>query len=113
MFLSNFSIKRPIATIVLIVAMMTSASLSVHIDKGLWNQNGGYELPLVFATAATAIAFGPGRFSIDALLDLGYDHRIAAIIAATVGIVLGVLANATRRPPASAASGTEEHRRAA
>src|SRR5262245_30191175 len=85
----------PLGT-VLIVAMMTSATLSVHIDKGVWNQNGGYELPLVYATAATAIAFGPGKFSIDALLDLGYDHRVLAIVAAVVGLVVGVLANASR-----------------
>ena len=85
----------PLGT-VLIVAMMTSATLSVHIDKGLWNQNGGYELPLVYATAATVCAFGPGKYSIDALLDLAYDHRLAAIVAAGVGVVVGVLANATR-----------------
>jgi putative oxidoreductase len=109
-----FGFLTPVGT-VLIVAMMTSATLSVHIDKGVWNQNGGYELPLVYATAATAIAFGPGRFSIDALLDLGYDHRVVAIIAATLGIVLGVLANAMRKtePAPTAASEPEERRRAA
>ena len=108
-----FGFLTPLGT-VLIVAMMTSATLSVHIDKGVWNQDGGYELPLVYAAAATAIAFGPGRFSIDELLDLGYDHRVAAIVAATLGVVLGVLANAMRKPqPAAAASAPEEPRRAA
>ena len=102
----------PLGT-VLIVAMMTSATLSVHIDKGVWNQNGGYELPLVYATAATAIAFGPGRYSIDALLDLGDDHRVAAIVAAALGIVIGVVANATRGRGAHAPVGDRGERRRA
>jgi putative oxidoreductase len=108
-----FGLLTPLGT-VLIVAMMTSATLSVHLDKGLWNQHGGYELPLVYATAATVCAFGPGRYSIDALLDLGYDHRAAAIVAVTVGVVVGVLANAMRTPGAHArTSQRDEERRAA
>src|SRR5262245_5956719 len=103
----------PLGT-VLIVAMMTSATPSVHLDRGLWNQNGGYELPLVYATAATTIAFGPGRYSIDALLDLGYDHQVVAIAAAAIGVVAGVLANATRSRGAHApAADRQEERHAA
>ncbi|MEX2202615.1 MAG: hypothetical protein WD965_00860 [Actinomycetota bacterium] len=32
-----------------------SAILDVHIDEGLWNSNGGIELPLVFIASATAM----------------------------------------------------------
>jgi hypothetical protein len=67
----------------------------------------------VNATAATAIAFGPGKYSIDALLDLGYDHRVVAIVAVALGIVFGVFANATRRPTPVPASERDEGRRAA
>ena len=52
-----------------IVGMMVTATVLVHWDKGVWNTAGGYELPLVMATSATAVAFaGPGSYSVDALL---------------------------------------------
>lgn len=49
-----------------IIGVMMTASMSAHAGKGVWNSNGGYELPLAFGTAATALAFtGPGSFSVD------------------------------------------------
>ncbi|HEU0024937.1 MAG TPA: DoxX family membrane protein, partial [Thermoleophilaceae bacterium] len=45
----------PLAAAVLIATMVT-ASLTAHRAKGIWNENGGFELPLVFATIAFALA---------------------------------------------------------
>jgi putative oxidoreductase len=48
------------------IGVMTVASVSVHGDKGLWATNGGYELPMLYAVAAAALAFtGPGSWSVD------------------------------------------------
>jgi putative oxidoreductase len=101
----------------LIVGMMVSAILAVHIDKGLWNTNGGIELPLVFIASATAIAFGPGRFSIDRALGLGFDGRLSGVLALSVGLLAGVAVEVTMRRPDAPATATdeptEEHPRAA
>ena len=52
-----------------IAGVLFTAIVSVHWSKGLWNTNGGSELPLALATAALATAFvGSGRFSIDSAL---------------------------------------------
>ena len=101
----------------MIVGMMVSAILAVHIDKGLWNSNGGIELPLVFIAAATAIAFGPGRYAIDRALGFGWEGKLSGVIALSVGLLAGVAVEVTMRsiaaPATSADEPTEEHRAAA
>jgi putative oxidoreductase len=74
----------------LIVGMMVSAILAVHISNGIWNENGGIELPLVYIFAATAIAFAPGRYSLDRVIGLSWTGRIAAVAALGVGIIVAV-----------------------
>src|SRR5829696_8843225 len=49
----------PLAAAVLIATMLT-ASLTAHRGKGVWAQDGGFELPLVYAT----IAFGLGAVGV-------------------------------------------------
>src|SRR5262245_27198124 len=39
----------------LIIAVMITASYLVHLDKGIWNQNGGIELPLIYGAIAFAL----------------------------------------------------------
>lgn len=52
-----------------VIGVMTNASVSAHARAGLWNQNGGFEYPLVLSTVAGALALaGPGRLSADAAL---------------------------------------------
>jgi putative oxidoreductase len=52
-----------------LVNVMCVAILTVHISKGYFVGNGGYEFNLLILAAATAIAMtGPGRFSIDRAL---------------------------------------------
>jgi putative oxidoreductase len=76
----------------LIVAVMVVATLTVHLQHGFFNQRQGYELPLLYATAAAAVALiGPGRLSFDWALKLtslwGSD---LALIAIALGILGGV-----------------------
>src|SRR5436190_19282313 len=43
-----------------IIGVMVNAIVAVHMKNGVWNDNGGVELPTVYSTAATAVAFvGP------------------------------------------------------
>jgi putative oxidoreductase len=101
----------------LIIGMMVAAILAVHIDKGVWNSNGGIELPLVFIASATAIAFSPGRYAIDRALDLGLDGKLSGVLALSVGLLAGVAVEVTMRstaaPSTAADQPTEEHRAAA
>lgn len=58
---------------VLIVVVMLVAILSVHVDKGFFSQNGGWELPATNIAVAIAIAFGGnGLYSLDNALGLNF-----------------------------------------
>ncbi|HUX41535.1 MAG TPA: DoxX family protein [Rectinemataceae bacterium] len=58
----------PIAAAGVIIVMLVAIA-SVHIKKGLWNTNGGYEYPLLVIAGALALALtGPGAISLDAVL---------------------------------------------
>jgi putative oxidoreductase len=66
---------------------MLVAALTVHIDKGFFVADGGYELVLLLGVASLAIAIaGAGRFSVDATLRLaqrvpgypGNERRLVA-----------------------------------
>ena len=67
-----------------IIGVMVAATMSVHIDKGLWNTNGGFEFPMVMAAAALCLAMvGPGAISLDEALDLangGVAEGLGALI---------------------------------
>jgi putative oxidoreductase len=56
----------------LIAAVMTTAILSVHVRNGIWNSDGGFELPLVLLTIGFFISvIGPGAYSIDSWAGIG------------------------------------------
>ena len=58
----------PIAAAGIVIVMLV-ATFSVHVKKGLWNTDGGYEYPLLIIVAALALALtGPGSISLDAIL---------------------------------------------
>jgi putative oxidoreductase len=47
-----------------------NAAVRVHFKNGIWNSNGGIELPFIYAAAAHAPAFyGSGAHSLDALFE--------------------------------------------
>src|SRR3954468_13124548 len=79
----------------LVIAVMTTASLTAHRGKGPWAQNGGWELPLTNAVVAFALAgIGPGDISLDHALSLHMDGSGWALGALAVGLLgaLGAIA---------------------
>lgn len=81
----------------LVVAVMVAAILAVHLDKGFFAANGGYEFPFAIGLGALAIAFaGGGKWSIDQALDWNLAGDTWGITAAIAGIALGGLTVATR-----------------
>ena len=77
------------AAAAIVIAVMLVAVVTVHLSKGFFAQNGGYEYPVLLAVAALALAFtGPGSLSLDALVGLersGAVWGIAALLAGLVG----------------------------
>lgn len=104
----------PLASAAVIGTLVVASS--VHWAAGLWGQNGGYELPLVYVSAAAALAFtGPGTYSLDNALGLeglsGLGWGIAAVV---VGALSSFVAVARARKALAAdavspAAATPEH----
>ena len=81
------------AAALLLTGVMASAIAGVHWSKGIWNQNGGLEFPLVMGTAAFAVAaIGPGRYSLDRAIGLDWHGLWWALGAAGLGILGGLAA---------------------
>lgn len=54
---------------ILLMLTMFVAIVKVHVGKGLWNLNGGFEYNLVMlASLIVVVLAGAGAYSIDALL---------------------------------------------
>ena len=86
----------------MIVAVMIVAIATVHWQHGLFAQNNGIELPLVYSVSAAAIALvGNGAYSIDAALGLSWSHSVVWT-ALALGVLGGVANLAVRRVPATA-----------
>ena len=93
--LLGLGLGTPVAA-ALVVATMVNVYAG-HAGKGLWNSNGGWELPLLYGLVAAGFAVtGAGSFSLDATLgwDLGGDPWDTAAVA--VGLLVGLLTLATR-----------------
>jgi putative oxidoreductase len=90
----------------LILSVMIVAAVSVHWQGGLFAQSNGIEVPLLYATAAVALALtGFGAYSLDAALGLGSIWTPAVTWAALAIGALGGFANlALRRPLATPAT---------
>lgn len=70
-------LTRP--TAVVLAFTMLIAILSVHIDKGLFMSNNGYEFGLSLLAASVALAFsGAGAGSVDRVLHTRLSHRATA-----------------------------------
>jgi putative oxidoreductase len=70
----------------MIVAVMVVAIATVHWEHGVFAQNNGIELPLLYAVGAASFAFsGFGAYSLDALLGLSWAPSVT-----WVALALGV-----------------------
>ena len=70
-----------------IIATMAVAIWSVHLEKGFFNQGGGYELPLMIAAIALGIAFaGAGSLSLDAMLGIPLSGAEWGFLALGLGL---------------------------
>lgn len=77
----------PLAAAALIGSMLV-AILKVHWAKGLWNTNGGFELPLVLATVAFVIGLtGAGAYSLDQALGLTLPEPVTYAVALVVMLI--------------------------
>ena len=88
----------------LIISVMVVAILTVHGPSGFFNQNNGYELPLVYIALAIVLAFtGPGTYSLDTLFGISNVWTPALQWSAVgLGFLGGLLNVAARRKPAAA-----------
>jgi putative oxidoreductase len=88
----------------LIILVMLVASISVHLPKGFWGQNGGYELPLVYGAVALALAFaGFGAYSLDHALGIApLADPTQTWIAIAIAVAIALLNVAARRGAAPA-----------
>jgi putative oxidoreductase len=87
----------PLGAALAIRAMVTVAAAG-HGKGGLWNHNGGYELPLLYGAIAAGLALvGPGAFALDAALHLPVLGNQPGAVAIATGLAAGGLALASRR----------------
>jgi putative oxidoreductase len=82
----------------LLIATMVAASLTAHRGKGIWNQDGGFELPLVYGSVAFALtAIGVGDASLDSALGIDLSGLGWALGALGAGLAGGLGAVAASR----------------
>jgi putative oxidoreductase len=87
----------------ILVMVMLVAIATVHISKGFFVTNGGWELNAAYISVALVLAFtGFGAYSLDRVLGLSVltDPR-QAWIALAAAVVLALLNVLARRPTAS------------
>src|SRR5437764_11568195 len=83
----------------LVTAVMIVAIATVHVSKGIWSTNGGFELNLVYIAIVFALAgVGAGSWSLDHALGLDVAGTDWAIGALGVGSLGAPAAPARRRP---------------
>jgi putative oxidoreductase len=101
--LVTFGLLGPVGP-ALMLSVMIVAALSVHWPQGVFAQNNGIEVPLLYAVAAIALGLtGFGAYSLDAALGLGglWTAPVTWTVLA-VGGVAGLVNVGLRRPLAAA-----------
>jgi putative oxidoreductase len=95
--LLGFGFFVPVAAL-LLTGVMTTAIVAVHWRNGVWNQDGGFEFPLVLATVAFAVAaIGPGTISLDNWVGIDWSGLIWAVDAVVLGAIGGLAGYALGR----------------
>ena len=90
-----------------VIGVMVVAVFSVHIQKGFFVHNGGYEYNLVLAVAALTLAFtGPGSLSVDAFLNYNDSGTVWGLAAFLVGAVAGIVPLLGRKPSPTVGTST-------
>jgi putative oxidoreductase len=75
----------------LVIAVMTTAVITVHWEKGPFNTEGGYEFNLTLVAAAFALSgVGPGEWSLDNAFGIDWTGTGWALIALGAGLVGGI-----------------------
>jgi putative oxidoreductase len=75
----------------MVIAVMVAATVTVHLPRGIWNSNGGYEYPVVMIAVAFALAgVGPGRWSLDNALGIDWSSTGWALAALGAGLIGGL-----------------------
>jgi putative oxidoreductase len=91
----------------IIIAVMMVAIVTVHVGKGFFAPDGGFEYPLTLATVALGVAFaGPGRFSCDSALGLPFASvrwGLFSLVLGAIGALVPLIARATMRRGAATA----------
>ena len=78
------------AAAAIVISVMLVAVVTVHLSKGFFAQNGGYEYPFVLAASALTLAFtGPGSLSIYAIVGLERNGALWGIATLLAGLVGG------------------------
>ena len=84
-----------------VLATMIVAAISVHWHNGLFASTNGFELPLLYAAVAVALALaGPGAYSLDAAIGLTSIWTPALVWAALAVGAIGAAVNLGVRHPA-------------
>jgi putative oxidoreductase len=87
----------PIAAAFLLSVMLV-ASVAVHLEKGFFVQNGGYEFGLVLGLGTLSLAFtGPGSLSLDELFGYAMSGTFWGVGALVVGLLGGAIQLVLRR----------------
>jgi putative oxidoreductase len=83
----------------LILATMVVAAVTVHLQHGLFAMTNGVEVPLLYATSASALGLtGPGAYSLDAALGMTAFWTPELILPVLVlGVIGGTVNLALRR----------------
>jgi putative oxidoreductase len=90
---------QPVASMA-IIAVMIVAIGSVHLGRGIFAATNGVEVPLLYASAAAALALtGSGVYSLDAILGFASLWTpVVEVLAVVLGLAGGVANLMLRRP---------------
>jgi putative oxidoreductase len=97
----------PVAALAIAIVMLTAIG-AVHYRHGFWSNDGGYEYNLlIWATAVTLAATGPGRFSFDRLF--GWDDNLSGLwwglgVVVASAVIAGTVLLLGRESPRPAAA---------